>query len=223
MMHADRIGVLNLPPDDRVTRSAVARLEGRSAADLQSGDALMDSAGSPRTDQLKDAMARVAGAVSVVTVGSGAERTGLTVTSMTSVSLNPPALLFCINRLSSAWPALRRCGCFAVNVLTARHKRLADQFAGRMGHDGPGRYAGAEWRVLATGAPILADALVAFDCEVDETIARHSHEIVVGRICATSEPKGGSPLIYWERGYEDIFLSRPPMADSERLAHAFEF
>lgn len=182
----------------------------------------MDSADSAHPEQLRHALARVAGAVCVVTVGTGAERTGLTVTSMTSVSLTPPALLFCINHLSSAWPLLRRGRCFAVNVLAARHKRLADQFAGRMGHDGPGRYAGAEWRTLATGAAILADALVAFDCEIDETICRHSHEIVIGRIRAASEPRSDCPLLYWERSYEDMFPPRPHMADVERLAHAFE-
>lgn len=184
---------------------------------------MMDAAGAARPEQVKDAMARVAGAVSIVTVGTGAERTGLTVTSMTSVSLAPPTLLFCINHLSSSWPVLQRDRRFAVNVLAARHRRLADQFAGRMGHDGPGRYMGAEWRVMETGAAILADAMVAFDCEVEQTICKHSHEIIIGRVVATSIPKGDSPLIYWERSYEDIFRPRPPMADAERLAHAFEF
>ena len=79
-----------------------------------------------------------------------------------------------------------------------------------MGHDGPGRYEGANWRTLATGAPILADALVAFDCEIDQTIAKHSHEIVIGRIRATLAPQGDSPLIYWSRCYEDIFRPRFP-------------
>lgn len=182
----------------------------------------MNIAGAASPDQVRHAMARVAGAVSIVTVGTGEERTGLTVTSMTSVSLTPPMLLFCINHLSSAWPVLQRNRCFAVNVLAARHKRMADQFAGRMGHDGPGRYVGGEWRTLTTGAAVLADALIAFDCEVEQTISKHSHEIVIGQIRATSAPRGDSPLIYWERSYEDIFRPQPPMPDAERLVHAFD-
>jgi len=203
----------------------------------------MDGATAVCAEKLKDAMARVAGAVSVMTVGSGAERTGLTLTSVTSVSLEPPTLLFCINRSSRAWPVLQSRRCFGINVLAARHRRLADQFAGRMGHDGPGRYAGAQWRTLETGAAILADALIAFDCEVDEVISKHSHDIVIGRIRAVSTPSrdrrlsrsdspstdgrlattgGNSPLLYWERNYEDIFQLRTATPDVERLACAFE-
>jgi flavin reductase (DIM6/NTAB) family NADH-FMN oxidoreductase RutF len=182
----------------------------------------MDVVGAGESERVKQAMARVAGAVSIVTVGSGAERNGLTVTSMTSVSLDPPTLLFSINLHSSSLAVLLRRRCFGVNVLAARHKRLADQFAGRMGHDGPGRYAGGEWRLLATGVSILTDALVAFDCEVDETIRKHSHVIVFGRIRATSAPGGDSPLLYYERGYEDIFRPRRPMTDADHLVCASE-
>ncbi len=182
----------------------------------------LDPAEKLDADDVRNAMAQLAGAVSVVTVGWGEERNGLTVTSMTCVSLNPPTLLFCINRHSSSWPVLQRTRCFAVNVLGAGHRRLADQFAGRMGHDGPGRFEGANWRTLATGAPILADALVAFDCEIDQTIAKHSHEIVIGRIRATLAPQGDSPLIYWSRCYEDIFRPRFPTPAAE-LAQACEF
>jgi flavin reductase (DIM6/NTAB) family NADH-FMN oxidoreductase RutF len=186
------------------------------------GDRVMEIAGVAETE-VKHAMSRLAGAVSIVTVGSGAERNGLTVTSMTSVSLAPPTLLFCINHLSSSWPVLLRRRCFGVNVLAARHKRLADQFAGRMGHDGPGRYVGGEWRTLATGAPILADALASFDCEVDQTICKHSHEIIIGRIRATTAHKGDTPLLYWERSYEDIFRAPSATHDAAELACAYEF
>jgi flavin reductase (DIM6/NTAB) family NADH-FMN oxidoreductase RutF len=184
----------------------------------------MDPASHAISEGVKNAMAHLAGAVSIVTVGQGAERNGLTVTSMTCVSMDPPTLLFCINRHSSSWPVLQRTRCFAVNVLGEGHKRLADQFAGRMGHDGPGRYEGAPWRTLATGAPILTDALVAFDCEIERTIPAHSHEIVIGKIRETLAPSGDGPLIYWRRRYEDIFrLSLPPAQDlAWSLAQACE-
>jgi flavin reductase (DIM6/NTAB) family NADH-FMN oxidoreductase RutF len=183
----------------------------------------MDFGSIVSADDVKDAMARVAGAVSIVTVGSGDERAGLTVTSMTSVSMAPPTLLFCINRRSSSWSVLQRSRVFAVNVLAARHRRLADQFAGRMGGGHAGRYAGAEWKTLATGAAVLADAIAAFDCEVEQTISKHSHEIIIGRVVATAAPRVDSPLLYWERSYEDIFRPRSPMPEAEGLACAYDF
>src|SRR5208283_5261695 len=89
----------------------------------------MDAAVIPETESMREAMAQCASGVCVVTVGAGLERHGLTVTSMTSVSLEPPTLLFCLNQESSARPLLERTRCFAVNVLAAHHSRVADQFA----------------------------------------------------------------------------------------------
>ena len=89
---------------------------------------------------VRDAMAKYAGAVCVVTVGSGQDMHGVTVTSMTSVAMDPPTLLFCLNRSSSAWPLLEKTGCFAVNVLGAHHWQIADEFAGRSQRRGAARF-----------------------------------------------------------------------------------
>jgi len=157
-------------------------------------------------NSLRHAMRQVAGGVSVITVGTGADRTGLTVTSATALSLEPPTLIVCVNRAASAWPVLQRYGHFCMNVLGAHHGAVAERFAGRNGAKGPSRYADAAWRVLDTGAPMLADAVAAIDCDVEEAIERHSHAIVLGRVRAVAIG-AGEPLIYARGGY-GAFASR---------------
>ena len=84
----------------------------------------------------KDAMRRLVGGVCVITAGAGEERTGLTATSAVSLSVEPPTMIVCVNREASAWPVIHREGHFCVNVLGARHRAVADRFAGRGGVKG---------------------------------------------------------------------------------------
>lgn len=154
--------------------------------------------GAPEVDAsgFREAMRQLAGAVSVVTTGDGPSRTGLTATSVTSLSAEPPSLLVCINRASSVLPVLRETGAFAVNLLAAGQQAIADRFAGRSGASGAARYAGAAWTTLETGVPVLADALAALDCRVEAIMDWHSHAIVIGRVAALSVPGGEAALVY---------------------------
>lgn len=144
---------------------------------------------------LKQAMRTLVGGVSVVTAGVGDERTGATVTSATSLSVEPPTMVVNINLGSSSWPVIRRHGHFAVNILADDQQAIADRFAGRGGLKGAERYAGADWMTLVTGAPVLIGALAAVDCEVEEAIERHSHAIILGRVRAVTVGSGSS-LVY---------------------------
>jgi flavin reductase (DIM6/NTAB) family NADH-FMN oxidoreductase RutF len=149
---------------------------------------------------LKDAMRQVVGGVCVITAGIGEERTGLTATSAVSLSIVPPTMIVCVNRDASAYPIIQLRRHFCVNVLAARHRAVADRFAGRGGVKGAARYAEASWTPLATGALALDDALAAIDCEVEEFVERHSHAIVIGAVRAL-EVRPGSPLIYGQGQY----------------------
>lgn len=133
-------------------------------------------------DQLKQAMRYVVGSVSVITAGMGETRTGLTATSVTSLSVDPPTMLVCVNRTASAWPVIQKYRHFAVNILAPHHADLAARFAGRNGIKGAARYDGADWMVLGSGASGLGDALAVIDCEVEELLERHSHGIVIGAV-----------------------------------------
>lgn len=156
------------------------------------------------TEAFRDAMRHLAGAVSIVTAGRGADRNGLTATSLVSLSVHPPTILVCVNRSASAWPLLLREGRFGVNVLGAAHTPIADRFAGRGGLKGADRFTGANWITLHTGAPILAGALVALDCELEERIERHSHAILIGRVRALHGLEDHAPLLYWRGAYGAI-------------------
>ncbi|GGF89958.1 oxidoreductase [Azorhizobium oxalatiphilum] len=159
---------------------------------------------SPASLAFRAGMRKLAGAVSVLTVGQGEARTGLTATSVTSLSVEPPTLIICVNRAASAHNVLLAERRFGINVLATGHRALADRFAGRNGEKGPARYAGADWTTLETGAPVLADALASFDCELDEAIERHSHLIVLGRVVAARVADDAAPLLYWSGAYRQL-------------------
>ncbi len=148
-----------------------------------------------RDTDLKLAMRRMSGGVSVVTAGVGSERTGATVTSATALSVEPPTMIVNINRTSSSYPVISRYGHFCVNILSVEQQHVAERFAGRDGLKGAERYQGANWTTLASGAPVLLDALAAIDCEVEEIIERHSHGIIIGRVLSISTGDGRS-LVY---------------------------
>lgn len=159
------------------------------------------------TELLRDAMRHVPGTVSVITAGVGSERTGLTASSVTSLSLTPPTMLATVNRSASAWPIIQRHRHFCINVLASHHRHVAEKFAGRDGVKGVHRYADAGWVELATGASALADAVVAIDCELEEAIERHSHAIVLGAVKAVRI--NGGPGLAYGHGRFGIFQSEP--------------
>lgn len=135
----------------------------------------------------RQAMRTFSSGVAIVACGEGEARGGCTVTSLASLSLAPPTLFVCLARSSSTLALLREAGAFSVSLLAARHEALAHRFSGRSGVQGPRRFDGADWITLSTGAPVLADALSAFDCLVEEVIERHSHAIVLGAVVSLRE------------------------------------
>ncbi|TDR85270.1 flavin reductase family protein [Enterovirga rhinocerotis] len=162
--------------------------------------------GVPRStpDLFRQAMRQLAGGISVITVGEADDRTGLTATSVSSLSVDPPTLIVCVNLSSSSWPLIERYGRFGVNLLGEGHRAIADRFAGRGGETGARRYDGAFWETFVTGAPILKGALAALDCEVDEVIVRHSHAIVIGGVAAARIGEASAPLVYWQGRYVEF-------------------
>jgi flavin reductase (DIM6/NTAB) family NADH-FMN oxidoreductase RutF len=145
----------------------------------------------------RHAMRSLASGVAIVASGRGDARVGATISSLASLSLTPPTLMISLSRASSTLAGLRELGVFSANVLAARHEFLADRFGGRGGLQGAQRFEDGRWTHGATGAPILIDALVSFDCLVEEVIERHSHAIVLGSVVATAEGPDESALVHW--------------------------
>jgi len=162
----------------------------------------------------RGAMRHLVGGVSVITVGRGQDISGMTVTSVASLSLDPPSLIVSISRTSSSWPLLLRDRIFGVNILNADQLDVAERFAGKGGLKGRDRFKGAAWTTAQTGVPLLVDALVAADCEVEEIIERHSHGIIIGRVRDLIASSRSAALAYWQGEY--INISRDE--DIEKLA-----
>jgi flavin reductase (DIM6/NTAB) family NADH-FMN oxidoreductase RutF len=152
----------------------------------------------------RSAMRQLTGGVSVITAGKGRDISGMTVTSVTSLSVDPPSLIVSLNRESSSWPLVKRFGFFGVNILTADQIDIAERFTGKGGLKGADRFAGAQWITRASGVPLLVNALAAIDCEVEDVVERHSHAIVIGRVLDVAVSARTAALAYWQGQYVAI-------------------
>lgn len=162
----------------------------------------------------RGAMRHLTGGVSVITAGRGKDISGMTVTSVTSLSVEPPTLLVSINRDASSFPLIRRHGAFGVNILNADQLDVAERFSGKGGLKGADRFAGSHWVTAVSGVPLLVGALSAFDCEVEEVFERHSHAIVIGRVRNISSSARTAALAYWHGQYVAVDQDE----DAARLA-----
>ena len=149
----------------------------------------------------RNAMRRLTGGVSVITAGIGWDISGMTVTSVSSLSVDPPALIVSINREASSWPLVRRYGFFGVNILTSDQIDIAERFTGKDGLRGADRFACAHWTTRVSGVPLLTDALAVIDCEVEDVVERHSHAIVIGRVLDVAVSTRTAALAYWQGRY----------------------
>ena len=152
----------------------------------------------------RSAMRQLTGGVSVITAGRGKDISGMTVTSVSSLAVDPPALIVSVNRAASSLPLLKRNGFFGVNILTSDQLDIAERFTGKDGLKGADRFTGAEWMTRASGVPLLVGALAAIDCEVEETIERHSHAIIIGRVLDVEVSARSAALAYWHGQYVAI-------------------
>jgi len=158
------------------------------------------------SETFRAAMRNLAGAVSVVTTQIGDERTGCTVSSVVSLSMTPPTLIVLLGRDSSTARLVARSGRFGVSLLGENARDVAVGLSGFGATKGEERFRHGRWTTLVPdGSPVAEGALVAFDCEVEEMIARHTHVIVVGRVVAIADAREEErPLLYWQRDYRQL-------------------
>jgi flavin reductase (DIM6/NTAB) family NADH-FMN oxidoreductase RutF len=150
------------------------------------------------------AMRDLASGVSLITHGVGRSRTGLTATSVSSPSADPPTLIVCINRASSLYSQIAVGDHFGVSVLAAGQEEYADVFAGRTGLKGAERFHGGRWLTAPSGVNLLADAVCTLECEVEDLIERHTYAIMIGRVRLARQGVAGGALVYWRGGYDQL-------------------
>ncbi|HWK89680.1 MAG TPA: flavin reductase family protein [Longimicrobium sp.] len=123
---------------------------------------------------------------------------GLTVSAVSSLSLDPVLLLVCVEKSASSHGWIARGGAFAVNVLAEDGAELAARFAG--GGAAGDRFGGVEWRTEQSGAPVLENSLAWLDCRVSAALPGGDHTIFVGQVLAAGA-RPGTPLVYYRGGF----------------------
>ena len=147
----------------------------------------------------RQAMRRFASGVCVVAAGEGDARRGMTVSAFSSVSADPPTILVCINRSSSAHETLTTSSHFSVNILGAGQEEYAMLFAGQRALKGADRF-DENWHNHAHGAPVLSNALYSILCAGEAHHVAGSHTVMIGRVvdAITNRQDGGPALINYD-------------------------
>ena len=147
----------------------------------------------------RQGMAHLAAAVNVITTVGIEGKAGFTASAVCSVTDQPATLLVCLNRGASVFPHFENNQVLCVNTLGQQHIELSQLFASKT----PmlERFAPALWHTLVTGAPVLTDALVAFDCVITERYSVGSHDILICQVQAMQHADEGQALIYFNRRY----------------------
>jgi flavin reductase (DIM6/NTAB) family NADH-FMN oxidoreductase RutF len=153
-------------------------------------------------EQFRLGMRCFAGAVNIITSMHAGRPYGMTATAVCSVSADPPTLLVCVNRSTNTHDAIAGGGVFCVNVLRAEDRELSGLFSGA--HKGEGRFRGERWMTLTSGAPVLLDALVSFDCRVVSRLPHGTHTIYLGEVERLQIGRKGKPLLYADGQYAKL-------------------
>jgi flavin reductase (DIM6/NTAB) family NADH-FMN oxidoreductase RutF len=149
------------------------------------------------SDSFRSALGRFASGVTVITAcGPDGADYGMTASAFSSVSLDPPLILVCVEKIASMHDAIVGCGHFVVNILASTQENLARRFAAEDGD----RFAGVGFSRGVESVPILDDALATLECRRTSTFEGGDHVIVVGEV-ESAVWRDEKPLIYYRGGY----------------------
>lgn len=160
----------------------------------------LDNLPSVTASAFTSALSQAANGVSVVTTSCEGQEAGLTVSSMCSVCADPALLLVCVNLGNEFCQLAIQSGCFAVNIIPSSAAELASVFAGFGENPDASRFSVGDWTKLSTGAPILSNALVALDCQLDSSLVKGSHRVFFGKVVDV-RTTSGEPLLYTDRRF----------------------
>lgn len=156
----------------------------------------------PRT--LRDALGCFATGVTIVTsMDEHGQPIGLTANSFTSVSLDPPLILFCLAKSSGNLVALEAAPHFAINVLHMGQQLSSNRFARRDEE----RFDAVAWETWESGVPILSNSLASFECARDQIVDAGDHLIFIGRVVAAKFEPRRDPLLYFRGKYRRLHFT----------------
>jgi flavin reductase (DIM6/NTAB) family NADH-FMN oxidoreductase RutF len=143
-------------------------------------------------DVFRDVIGRFASGVTVITTTADDADHGTTASAVSSLSMDPPMLLICLNKTSDTQAAILRSGVFAVNILAEHQGQVAYQFAKK----GADKFAGVGVLRGRTGVPLVENALAHLECEVEETVTGGTHTVFLARVKEAAGTEG-APLTYF--------------------------
>ena len=151
----------------------------------------------------RNAMSLLTTAVNVITTEGEAGLHGFTASAVCSVTDTPPTLLVCMNQSSRSHTHFVDNKILSVNVLGAQHEKISNAFASSK-LSSEDRFKLGAWTTLETGSPILEDALVSFDCEIEQIQEVGTHSIFMCRVVAIKQSQQDESLVYFNRGYHQV-------------------
>lgn len=156
------------------------------------------------SQQLRTVFAAFPTGVTVVTVGGNTPH-GMTANAFTSVSLEPPLVLVCVELAARMHQALVQSEGFAVSVLAAHQERIARHFADNGRPAGLAQFASVGWSPGGlTGAPLIDGALAWFECTLHGSYGGGDHSIFVGRLISATRQENAVPLIFFNRAFRRL-------------------
>jgi flavin reductase (DIM6/NTAB) family NADH-FMN oxidoreductase RutF len=149
-------------------------------------------------DAFRSAMRNYASGVCVVACDTQGKRCGMTVSSFSSVSADPPMILVCINSSAGCHDSIVSADKFSVNILSEAHAELARTFAGATELHGDEKFGVGEWLSSPDSVPVLSDALQTLVCVPANRQRAGSHTVLIGRVVSTDAPRLGAPLVSFD-------------------------
>jgi flavin reductase (DIM6/NTAB) family NADH-FMN oxidoreductase RutF len=152
--------------------------------------------------QFKNVMKLWASGVTVVTAYSEQHGPrGMTATAFSSVSMEPPQILVCLNQATDTGALVLEQGWFGVNILTVDQQEVSNQFAGGLSQEQ--RFEAVSWQLGEQNTPLLNHALACMECRVVEHIKAGTHWVIIGELEQTL-CRSGEPLLYAQGGYRQL-------------------
>jgi 3-hydroxy-9,10-secoandrosta-1,3,5(10)-triene-9,17-dione monooxygenase reductase component len=170
----------------------------------------------PDTEQAKHDLRHIMGhyatGASIVTAMWHGEPQGMAVNSLTSVSLDPPLILFCPDKRSETWPAIRDAGHFVVNILAHDQDHVCRKFAKK----GVDRFAEISYWESANGVPVLHDTLAYLECRIEQVHDAGDHYVTIGKVLDLDLGDAARPLVFYRGAFHE--LSADELAASAQAA-----
>ena len=135
--------------------------------------------------------------VTVVTSIHEGTPVGMAIGSFTSLSLEPPQVLFCVGQHSSTWPKVQAAGSFCVNILADDEEDVCRVFASKADD----KFAEIGWKRSGNNSPIIDGVLAYIDCTIKDVVESGDHYVVIGAVTDLDVRHEGGPLLFFRGGY----------------------